>query len=119
MLFSDWFAATEDAASHARIIREKIVATEELDPVVLGALNRECDRLLRRVDDVIAEECPRGMVPEEWAEPANLLMRTRLRTMLGIARQRPESKVRWLHDLRLATEDYVRAWEAFARDVEH
>lgn len=122
MSFEEWVMLIDSAHHHARGIRERLDLLRErggfLSPGEIAALERLCRRSLEAAPSTIVETRPKDVMLYEWNADPYAILRARLGTFQAIATERTVNVDAWLHELRVAVDDYIEGWEWFDIRIE-
>lgn len=123
MTFDTWIVYVDDLRHHAQDVLKHVLALEDQG---LGSWSRAdratveslCQRMIDACPPHTLQTRPRDVMPFEWEDGPWAVLQARLQTVYDAASTRSNDTGRWVHELRVALQDYLEGWTWFDRHIE-
>ncbi len=119
--FEEYVVAVDELTVATREM-VRIAETVEDASAIPEPLSSNAQAKAARLSERIAAEIPSGtpvdMLQDEWDFPSLQILRTRIGTMQMAADQPPRHVRDWAREVRLACEEFLRAFEQVKRTVD-
>lgn len=123
MTFDTWIVYIDDLRHHAQAILAHVDDLEDhgvaqASRADVASIESLCQRMLDACPQHTLTTRPRDVMPFEWEDGPWALLQSRLLTLYDAAATRSQDTARWLHELRVALQDYEEGWSWFDQHIE-